>query len=111
MSSLYDMNLSLYDVPVTPVVVPVPVPVVERAYTVTLKNASNGAEILLCNVSPPPTGARDEAARRKLPLFTFDEIPAIRQAAASDPRHLEFIIEARRVMGWGGPITFKEEPA
>ena len=85
-------------------------PVDQRPYIVTIKRASNGDEILLCNVTPPPAKAIAEAHRRKLALFTYDEIPAMRRAAASDPRYIDNLIAARRVMGWGGPVTYTEHP-
>lgn len=99
--------MSLFDgliEPEAPVVAPKST---ERPYLVTIKQASNGAEIMLCNVSPPPAGAVLEAKRRKLPLFTLDEIPVMRQAASADPRSIDTIIATRRTMGWGGPITYK----
>jgi hypothetical protein len=74
---------------------------------ITLKRASNGAEIMLCNVSPPSLQVLAAAKARKLPLFTFDEIPAIRRAGENDPQYIDALIEARRVMGWGGAITFQ----
>lgn len=80
------------------------------AYVVTLKHASNGEEILLCNVSPPPEGALADARSRKLPIFTLDEIAAVRSAAADDPRTIDSIIAARRLYGWGGPITYQGQP-
>lgn len=72
-----------------------------------MKRASNGAEILLCNVTPPPDAALAEAKLRKLPLFTTAEIPAVRATAADDPRALDLLITARAEFGWGGMITYK----
>lgn len=79
-----------------------------RPYLVTLKQASNGADILLCTVTPPSATAIAEAKQRNLALFTLDEIPAMRQAANDDPRYIDTLIAARRLMGWGGLITHKE---
>ncbi len=106
--SLFDgLPLDTYDVVSTrPAAKPA-----EIAYTVTIKRASNGEEILLCNVTPPPHGAVSEARQRKLPLFTLDEIPAMRQAAAADPGYIDILIATRRLMGWGGNITFAQEAA
>ena len=95
--SLFD-NLPLEPPPADPI---------DRACLITLKRASNGAEILLCNVTPPPASALAVAKGRKLPIFTYDEITAIRRASADDPRYVDALIEARRLMGWGGPITFQ----
>ena len=81
---------------------------VELQYLLTVRRASNGQEILLCNITPPPPAAIAEAARRGLALFVFDEIDAIRKAAADDPRAVELIIETRRVMGYGGPIEYRK---
>lgn len=109
--SLFDGILEQYN---TPQADPVPAPVQvkdQRPYVVTLKQASNGAEILLCNVTPPPAAALAEARAMKLPLFTFDEIPAMRQAAAADPGYIDALLTARRAFGWGGPITFTQETA
>jgi len=74
---------------------------------VYIKRASNGVDILLCSVTPPTATALAEAKQRNLALFTTDEIPAMRQAGASDPRYIDAMIETRRLMGWGGPIAFK----
>lgn len=104
--------MSLFDgLPIEPLAVPVQPITTELPYLVTLKRASNGAEILLCNVTPPPAAALSEARSRKLPLFTYDEIDAIRRAGADDPAYVDALVEARRVMGWGGPITFQMETA
>lgn len=86
---------------------PAPAPAVKQlpACIMTIKRASTGTEILLCSVSPPPVSARDEAKRRKLPLFTLDEIPAMRRI---DPQALDTLITARLLMGWGGSITYTE---
>jgi hypothetical protein len=81
----------------------------EPAFMVTLKPASNGVEILLCNVTPPPEAVIIEARSRKLPLFTFADISAMRQAGADDPRYVDALIETRRVMGWGGAITYRAD--
>jgi len=80
---------------------------VELQYLLTIRRASNGQEILLCNITPPPPSAIAEAAQRDLALFVFDEIEAIRKVAADDPRAVELIIETRRVMGYGGPIEYR----
>lgn len=100
--SLFD-GLPIDDAPVAPSRVAAP----ETPYLVTIKRASNGDEILLCNVVPPPAGAITEARTRKLPLFTLNEIEPMRRIAAADPSALAGIISARRIMGWGGPITFQ----
>ena len=80
---------------------------VDFPYTVTIKQASTGALIMLCNVTPPPAGAIREARQRKVPLFTHAEIDPMRQIGAADPSALETIIATRRTFGWGGPITYK----
>jgi len=77
-------------------------------YVVTIKRASNGDEIMLCNITPPPAGAIAAARSRKLPLFTFDEILAMRQAGSVDPLYIDNIISARRTFGWGGVLSFQE---
>lgn len=79
----------------------------EIPYIVTIKRASNGEEILLCNITPPPAGAIAEARQRKLPLFTLAEIEPMRRLAAADTGALDTMIKARRLMGWGGPSTFE----
>lgn len=80
----------------------------ERPWAVTLKRASNGADILICSVAPPPPGAIAEAKKRGLAIFTLSEIPAIRQASAADPRVIDHIITARLQFGYGGPITTEQ---
>ncbi len=77
-------------------------------YIVTIKRASNGEEIMLCNVTPPPVAAISQAKSKGLPLFTLHEIPAMRQAADADPRYIDNLVTLRRIMGWGGVITFQE---
>lgn len=80
----------------------------EPDYLLTIKRASNGQDILLCNVTPPPVKAIAEAAQRDLALFVFDEVAAIRKAAAVGGSHaIDLIIETRRVMGFGGPIEYR----
>lgn len=76
----------------------------ETPYIVTIKRASTGEEIMLCNVTPPPAGAVKDAKARKLALFTLDEIPTMRSI---DSSALNSIIAARRIMGWGGPVSFQ----
>jgi hypothetical protein len=100
--------MSIFDgLPIDPPVqVAAPISI-ERPYTVTIKRASNGSEIMLCSVSPPPAGALTEAKLLDLALFTFDEIPAMKHCTAA----LDAIITTRRMMGWGGPITFTPEHA
>lgn len=81
---------------------------VELQWMLTIRRASNGQEILLCNITPPPAAAIAEAARRGLAFFVLDEIEAIRKAAADGDSHaVDIIIETRRVMGYGGPIEYK----
>ena len=81
---------------------------VELQWLLTVRRASNGQEILLCNITPPPAAATAEAGRRGLALFVLDEIEAIRKAAADGGSHaVDIIIETRRVMGYGGPIEYK----
>lgn len=81
----------------------------EPSYLLTIKRASNGQEILICSVTPPPAKAITEAAQRNLALFVLDEIDAIRKAAADGGSHaVDIIIETRRVMGFGGPIEYRE---
>lgn len=83
-----------------------PVKAAEPAYLLTIKQASNGQQIMLCNVTPPPASAIVEAGKQGLALFVFEEIAAIRKAAETGGRHaVDIIIETRRVMGYGGPIT------
>ena len=80
----------------------------EPAYLLTIKRASNGQEILICSVTPPPAAARQEAADQGKALFVLDEIEAIRRAAADGGSHaVDIIIETRRVMGFGGPIEYR----
>lgn len=86
---------------------PVKPSIFDRPYLLTIKRASNGQEILLCSVTPPPAKAIAEAAQRGLALFVFDELDAIRKAATADPKAVDIIIESRRVMGYGGPIEYK----
>jgi hypothetical protein len=101
--SLFDGLLEPYETP------QVAAPEVKQLppCTVTLKNASNGRLIMLCSVTPPPDHVTADAKNRNLPLFTLDEIPAMRQAAADDPRYIEHLITARLQFGWGGNITFQ----
>lgn len=81
---------------------------VELKWQISVSRASNGQEILLCNTTPPPPAAIAEAAQRGLALFVLDEIGAIRKAAADGGSHaVDIIIEARRLMGYGGPIDYK----
>ena len=121
--SLFDgIPLDAYDTPRGPAPTPVEPPaagnpvaaqkqqVDERPFIVTIKRASNGDEILLCNITPPPASAIEDARRRNLALFTYDEIPVMRKAAASDPRYIDHLIASRRIMGWGGLVTFTETP-
>lgn len=68
----------------------------EITYIATIKRASNGDEILLCNVTPAPAKAIAEAQRRNLPLFTIAEIPIMRQAVELDKHSLDAIIKAKR---------------
>lgn len=91
-----------------PVPSPRPAAVVEIPYTVTIKRASNGDEIMLCSVSPPPSWAIAEASRNKMELFTLDEIESMRRISVADSRALDTIIATRRLMGWGGPIRYQE---
>jgi len=80
----------------------------EPAYLLTIKRASNGQEILICSVTPPPASAISEAAKQGKALFVFDEVEAIRRAAADGGTNaVDIIIEARRVMGFGGPIQYR----
>lgn len=81
---------------------------VELQWLISVCRASNGQEILVCNITPPPAAAIEEAAKRGLALFVLDEIQAIRRAAADGGSHaVDLIIETRRVMGYGGPIEYK----
>lgn len=86
---------------------PVAAPKSEPAYLLTIKRASNGQEIMLCTVSPPPASAITDAAKRGLALFVTAEIEAMRQIAADDPHAIDIIIETRRVMGFGAPIEYR----
>ena len=106
--SLFDgIPLDGYDTPVGPA----QAKPAGRAYVVTLKQASNGREILICSVTPPPAAALVDAKERKLPLFTMEEINEIRLAGHIDPRNIDLIIEARQVFGWGGSVTCQKECA
>lgn len=101
--SLFDgIPLEAYDTPQAPV------QELPRC-VVTIKRASNGEEILLCSVSPPPADVQKDARTRGLPLFTLAEIPTMRHAAAADPRFIDNLIAARRTFGWGGEITFSKD--
>lgn len=91
--SLFDGILDQYDTPAPEPVIP--------AAVITIKRASTGQEILLCSATPPPASAKNEASSRKLALFTFDEIPTMRQIPAV---MLEKIIHSRAVFGWGGAV-------
>lgn len=101
--SLFDGILEADGIPAAPE----PAPVVDVPYLATIKRASNGQQILMCNVTPPPAKAIAEAKALGLPLFTFADIQTMRQAGAADPKALDIIIETRRVMGYGGPIQYK----
>lgn len=80
----------------------------EPSYLLTIRRASNGQEVLLCSVNPPPASAIAEAAKLDKALFVYDEIPALRLAAADGGSHaVDIIIETRRVMGFGGPIEHR----
>lgn len=120
--SLFDgIPLDAYDTPRGPAPTPVELPaagnpvaaqkqqVDDRPFIVTIKRASNGDEILLCTITPPPASAIADARRRKLPLFTCDEIPAMRRIAADDPRGIDILIQSRRLFDWGGVITHTPE--
>lgn len=103
--SLFDgIPLEAYDTPAPPIRQLPPC-------LVTLRHASNGSEILLCSVTPPPAEVVADAKQRNLPLFTLDEIPAMRKAAADDPRYIDNLIAARRIFGWGGSTTHQMETA
>ena len=98
--------MSLFDGLLEPCTAPQPA-VIEKQLppcTITLKRASNGAEIMLCSVAPPPEHIKADAKKRNLPLFTLDEIPAMRQSAG-DSKAIDLIISARLAFGWGGTIT------
>lgn len=85
-----------------------PVKVDDPAYLLTIKQASNGKQIMLCSVNPPPSKAIADAKAQGLALFVFDEVDAIRRAAADGGSHaVDLIIETRRVMGFGGPIEHR----
>lgn len=100
--SLFDgLPLEAHDPP-QPDTTPAAIP-----YLATITRASNGDQILLCNVTPPPAGALAEAKARNLPIFTTAEIPAMRQAAAADPATLDNLIHSRRLFGWKGPVIFQ----
>lgn len=100
--------MSLFDgLPLDPDPAPIAAPVLTPC-VITIKRASNGAEILLCSQTPPPASAIKEARSRGIALFTLDEIPAMRRAGGSDPRYIDAIISARIKMGWGGAIQYQE---
>jgi hypothetical protein len=85
-----------------------PVKVAEPAYMLTIKSASTGQKIMLCNVTPPPSKAIAEAKAQGLALFVFDEVEAIRKAAADGGSHaVDIIIAVRLQMGYGGPEAGK----
>lgn len=79
---------------------------VERQWLLTVRRVSNGQEILVCNITPPPAAAIAEAAKLGLALFVLDEIQAIRRAAADGGSHAVDIIIASRLIGYGAPIEY-----
>lgn len=113
--SLFDgLPLDAYDTPrsqARPVAFPAPeAPTVqERPYTVTIKRASNGQEIMLCNISPAPANAQKLARARGLALFTFAEIGPMRQVVEADPRALDQIIAAKLAFPGSGQISYTPE--
>ena len=94
--NLYDLNLELFDVPVTPApAAPVAVePKPEPRYLVTLRQTKTGKDIMVCTVHPAPPEAIAEAAEKNLPLFTA---PEIRIMSTCLPEMVDHILEAKRV--------------
>jgi len=94
MANLYDLNLSLYDAPVSkPAAVPAR-PATNKEYLVTMRQTKSGADIMVCTCDPAPEDAIAEAAAKRLPLFTGREI---REMVKCPPEMVDHILEAKRV--------------
>ena len=107
LSSLSGVNLSLFDTPVEQPPVETPPAQVDISALVRIRRISTGQQILLSTVHPAPQSALDEADRLGLPLFTVNELPAMKQFAQMLPEEMDKLLAIKQT--WPGCTVFKHE--